>query len=66
MNKLKDGVELKTTGIAYKSSSKVELNKIIDTLHYAYKQGALHLSNHTNTEHFFGFCFQVFRQAKAQ
>ena len=26
-------------------------------------QDTLHLSNHTNTEHFLGFCLQDFRQA---
>ena len=29
----------------------------------SYEPGKLRLSNHNNTEHFFGFCLQVFRKA---
>ena len=28
-----------------------------------YETGTLRLFNNTNTEHFFGFCLQVFREA---
>ena len=30
----------------------------------SYEAGTLRLTNHTNTEHFFGFCLQVFYQAE--